>query len=238
MVIRQINPPRDLLCRRAVSSSLAGRNGMAGDNWIDAGAAAELARKPLQRLRLGAVDIALSHREGVFGAVSNACNHVGGPLGEGHLDGEYLVCPWHQWKFHRATGKGEPGFEADCVPSFPVKTEGARVLVNIGEPTKRTKSPHEPHPLARPVTREPGPVRVACISTTVMDRNAPRYSTSDDLLEAALAGAATDGCETRMIRLNSLDFEACQGFYSKHARLHLALLDHPNEPEGPVRSGL
>ncbi|MGL4239962.1 MAG: Rieske 2Fe-2S domain-containing protein [Beijerinckiaceae bacterium] len=192
---------------------------MAGeDNWTDAGGAGELADAPLRRLRLGGVDIALSFRDGTFGAVSNACNHVGGPLGEGHLDGDYLVCPWHQWKFHRATGIGEPGFEKDCVPSFPVKVENGRVLVNLGKPTKRSKAPHDPHPLARPVVRVDGPVRVAGISTTVMDRDAPRYSTSDHLLESALAAASTSGCETRMIRLNALDFEPCQGFYSKHAR--------------------
>jgi len=27
---------------------------------------------------------------------------VGGPLGEGRLNGDYIVCPWHQWTFHRA----------------------------------------------------------------------------------------------------------------------------------------
>jgi nitrite reductase/ring-hydroxylating ferredoxin subunit/multimeric flavodoxin WrbA len=195
------------------------RADMAGqENWVDAGDAQELAKAPLHRIRLLGADIALSCLNGGFGAVSNACNHVGGPLGEGHLDGDYLVCPWHQWKFHRRTGEGEPGFEADSVPSFPVKVADGRVLVDLGRPTKRRKSPHEPHPLARPVVRGPGPVRVAGISTTVMDRGAPRYSTSDDLLESALAAAGKDGCETRLIRLNQLDFEPCAGYYSKHAR--------------------
>ncbi|KAB2956847.1 MAG: Rieske 2Fe-2S domain-containing protein, partial [Thermoanaerobaculia bacterium] len=32
-----------------------------------------------------------------------------GPLGQGRLDGDYVVCPCHGWKFHRATGEGEPG---------------------------------------------------------------------------------------------------------------------------------
>lgn len=41
-----------------------------------------------------------------------ACNHVGGHLGEGTPDGEYIVCPCHQWKFSRQTGIGEPGFSA------------------------------------------------------------------------------------------------------------------------------
>jgi nitrite reductase/ring-hydroxylating ferredoxin subunit/multimeric flavodoxin WrbA len=188
------------------------------ESWIDAGSVAELSQSAVSRRRLGSVDVALSCVDGTFGAVHNACNHVGGPLGEGHLDGEYLVCPWHQWKFHRRTGQGEPGFEADCVPSFPVRIHDGRVLVNVSAPTRRGKQPHAPHPLARPVLRVDGPIRVAGISTTVMDRDAPRYSTSDDLLESALAAAAGDGAETKLIRLNQLDFDPCAGFYSKHAR--------------------
>ena len=188
----------------------------AGD-WVDIGAADDLARATLQRVRAGSVELALSCVNGVFGAVHNACNHVGGPLGEGTLDGDYVVCPWHQWKFHRVSGAGEPGFEADRVPSFPVKVEGGRVLVDVKAATKRAKAPHAPHPLARPIVRAEGPVRVACISTTIMDQAAPRYSTSDHLLESALAAAKDAGAQTRLIRLDSLAFDACKGYYSKHA---------------------
>jgi nitrite reductase/ring-hydroxylating ferredoxin subunit len=67
----------------------------------------------LQQLTVGRTKIALSHHDGVFGAVSGACNHVGGPLGEGTLEGDYVVCPWHHWKFHRVTGQGEGAGVAD-----------------------------------------------------------------------------------------------------------------------------
>jgi multimeric flavodoxin WrbA/nitrite reductase/ring-hydroxylating ferredoxin subunit len=187
------------------------------DEWIDIGAEGELGQKPLQRVRAGDYDIALSCLGGVFGAVHNACNHVGGPLGEGSLDGEYIVCPWHHWKFHRVNGEGEPGFEADKVPSFPVRVEDGRVLVGL-KPTKRQKAPHDPHPLARAIRREEGPIRIAGISTTVMDPGAPRYSASEDLLASALGAAQAGGCETRLIKLNDLKFNACEGYYSKGAR--------------------
>ncbi|MGE3875054.1 MAG: Rieske 2Fe-2S domain-containing protein [Parvibaculaceae bacterium] len=185
--------------------------------WIDIGAADELAETALRPIEAQSVKIALSCVNGTFGAVHNACNHVGGPLGEGALDGDYIVCPWHQWKFHRVSGLGEPGFEDDRVPSFPVKVENGRVLVQL-KPTRRQKAPHEPHPLARPITRAEGPLRVAGISTTAMDKGAPRYSGSDDLLGSALAAAAAQGCETRLIKLNDLKFRACEGYYSKAAQ--------------------
>ena len=167
-------------------------------NWTDLGDASELTQTPLQRVTAGGLPIALSHRDGVFGAIHNACNHVGGPLGEGALDGDYVVCPWHYWKFHRATGQGEPGFEADCVPSFPVKVEGGRVLADLANPSRRTKAPHDPHPLEREVVRAPGPLRVAGISTTAMDGDHPRFSGSDHLLGKALEEAAGAGAETKL----------------------------------------
>jgi multimeric flavodoxin WrbA/nitrite reductase/ring-hydroxylating ferredoxin subunit len=186
--------------------------------WYDLGAVEELAAQPLRQITIGRTKIALSYRDGHFGAISGACNHVGGPLGDGTLDGDYVVCPWHHWKFHCRTGEGEPGFEQDRVPRYDLKEENGRLLLNLQPATRRNKLPHAPHPLARPVRREDGPVRVLGISTTVMDPAYPRYSTSEALLETALAAAAADlGAETRLIRLSRLRFRSCEGYYSKSA---------------------
>ncbi len=186
------------------------------DGWTDVGAAAELAATPLRHISIEHSELAISFKDGTFGVVSNACNHAGGPLGNGTLDGDYIVCPWHYWKFHRCTGLGEPGFEDDRVPSFPVKVENGRVLVNLHAATRRMKAPHD-HPLARPVVRAPGPLRLAGISTTAMDTVHPRFSGSDYLLGHALREAAALGAETRLIKLNELKFRPCEGFYSKAA---------------------
>jgi nitrite reductase/ring-hydroxylating ferredoxin subunit/multimeric flavodoxin WrbA len=188
------------------------------DSWLDIGSAAELARTSLQSGMAGTIPIAISFRDGQFGVVSNACNHVGGPLGDGRLDDDYITCPWHGWKFHRSTGVGEPGFEQDRVPAFPVKVEGGRVLVNVAAPSRRMKAPHAPHPLARKVERAGGPLRLAGISTTVMDAGNPRFSGSDHLLAHAIKAAGELGAETRLIRLNDLKFRACEGYYSKAAQ--------------------
>ncbi|MEX2128523.1 MAG: Rieske 2Fe-2S domain-containing protein [Xanthobacteraceae bacterium] len=187
--------------------------------WIDVGAADELKKTELQPIGAGAARIALSFRDGQFGAVSNACNHVGGPLGEGRIDANgYIQCPWHGWKFHCRTGLGEPGFEDDKVPAFPVKVEKGRVQVDVANPTKRNKKPHAPHPLAREPKRAPGPLRLAGISTTNMNNDLPRFSGSDHLLGHALAAAQKHGAQTRMIRLNDLKFRHCEGYFSKSLR--------------------
>ena len=72
-----------------------------------------LSGREVQPLTIGRTRYALTYRDGQFGALAATCNHVGGPLGEGTLEGEYVVCPWHQWRFHCQTGRGEPGFEED-----------------------------------------------------------------------------------------------------------------------------
>jgi len=194
---------------------------MTGESWIDVGASDELATKPVQELRAGTRRIALTFKDGQFGAISGICNHVGGPLGNGRLDGDYVVCPWHYYKFHWQTGEGEPGYEDDRVPAHDVKVENGRVLVLETPRSKRNHLRHEPHPLAREPRRESGPIRVLGISTTSMTADHPRYSTSEDLLEHSLAAARSRKdceCETQLLRVRELSFRACEGFYSKSAR--------------------
>ncbi len=186
--------------------------------WFDVGAADELARAPVNQVLVGNTRVALSHRDGVFGAIHGTCNHVGGPLGKGTLEGDYVVCPWHQWRFHRIEGQGERGYEEDAVPAYHVRVRDGRVEVSGKPHTKRTKKPHAPHPLARPVSREPGKPRVVGLSATIMQKDYPRYSTSEALLEVALQHAAEAGHETRMVKLRDLSFRPCEGFYSKAAR--------------------
>ena len=188
-------------------------------DWLDLGSAEELSNKRLQSVSLGRNRFAVSYADGVFSVISGVCNHVGGPLGDGRLDGDYIVCPWHNWKFHCRSGEGEPGFEEDCVPRYESRVENGRLLVDLASATKRNKRPHPPHPLARPVVREPGVIRVAGISTTVMDRDNPRYSTSDALLDSAIVHARTTlVVEAKLIQLNALKFRSCEGYYSKSAQ--------------------
>ena len=65
---------------------------------------------------------------GIIYAIDNVCPHRGGPLGEGHLDGEEVTCPWHAWTFNIKTGEcgTAPGVKQKC---FPVKIEGGDIFV-------------------------------------------------------------------------------------------------------------
>jgi nitrite reductase/ring-hydroxylating ferredoxin subunit len=181
------------------------------ETWHDLGPAQEFKTDKVREARIGPARIAISWKNGEFGAISGVCNHVGGPLGEGRLDGEYVVCPWHYWKFHRLTGEGEPGFEDDKVPRYAVKEENGRLLIDTGSATKRHKKPHAPHRLAR---RAPVDVRGAVEDgARPCRRRACRRNPPDPPVAPEIP------------RLRGLLLE-------KRACLHLALLDHPDGRQG------
>jgi multimeric flavodoxin WrbA/nitrite reductase/ring-hydroxylating ferredoxin subunit len=193
---------------------------MSGENWYKLGTVDDFKDPSLREIKINdKLTIALSFCDGKFGAISNICNHVGGPLGKGKLSEDYVVCPWHNWKFHRITGFGEPGFEDDRVPRYRLKIEKNDLYIDLNPTTTRNKLPHPSHPISREPVRTSGPIRVVGISTTIMDKQNPRYSTSEKLLKIALEYAKNDlNCNTMLISLNDLNFKSCEGYYSKSAQ--------------------
>ena len=177
-----------------------------------------LARVPFA-VKLDRQQIAVFHYQGTFRAIGNGCNHRGGPLCEGRLRGEYVMCPWHAWEYSVVTGKGPPGYEEEAVPVFSIEERPDGVYLDTAPVAPRKLLRHDPHPLTLATPRPAGaPPRVLGISTTAMDRLNPRFSTSHALLEAALQRVATTrAAETRLLRLGDLRFRPCEGNYSKAA---------------------
>ena len=65
-------------------------------------------------------------------ALDNECTHAGGPLAEGEIEGEEVICPWHEARFNLKTGKATapPAF-AD-VQTYPVRVRDGQVEVGLG----------------------------------------------------------------------------------------------------------
>ena len=186
------------------------------ENWVDFGDADELAAVAIGKVTARNTTVAVSCRDGQFGAISNVCNHAGGPLGEGRLDGDYVVCPWHDWKFHRVTGVGEPGFEDDARAGLSGQgRERPRARRPRGSPPSATRSRTRRIRWRARSSAAPGRCALAGISTTGMDIANPRFSGSDHLLGHALkAGrgarrrdAAHPAQRTQVPRLRGLLFE-------------------------------
>ncbi len=79
--------------------------------------------------------IALINLDGQIFALDNTCPHAGGPLGEGSIEGEYVVCPWHGWKFHIPTGV----CQKNPTPSLNVPCYEVRIVeksIQVSLPTQ------------------------------------------------------------------------------------------------------
>jgi nitrite reductase/ring-hydroxylating ferredoxin subunit/DMSO/TMAO reductase YedYZ heme-binding membrane subunit len=101
-----------------------------GDNWIDAGPAADL---PESRARTvcaaGGERIAIFRHNGKVSAVTNVCAHQGGPLGEGTIIDGCITCPWHGWQYRPHDGCSPPPF-TEKIATYQVRIVKGRVEVN------------------------------------------------------------------------------------------------------------
>src|SRR6266581_3530218 len=82
-----------------------------------------------KEFELGGKMICVANVNGTITAMDNVCLHMGGPLGQGYIEGNKLVCPWHGWEYDpKAAGddflKARPGFCWDSAPSLSEKAEG------------------------------------------------------------------------------------------------------------------
>jgi nitrite reductase (NADH) small subunit len=97
---------------------------------LDAGPLAELPLGRAKAVAAGEKRIAVFHtQQGIF-AVDNTCPHRGGPLAEGDVIGDEIVCPWHLWGFDLRSGlcAGNPEI---AVATHEVRIEGERILVRV-----------------------------------------------------------------------------------------------------------
>jgi nitrite reductase/ring-hydroxylating ferredoxin subunit/multimeric flavodoxin WrbA len=184
--------------------------------WHRLGSEAELLARVPFATKIERHRLAVFHHDGAFRAISDICNHRGGPLSEGRLHGEFVMCPWHAWEYSVITGKGPEGYDEEQVPVYLIEARADGVFVQLPPVLPRHLLKHKPSHLLEEHPKPAGaPPRVLGISTTSMDAVNPRFSTSDALLESALAHASAGGVDTRCIRLRDLAFRACEGNYSK-----------------------
>ena len=187
--------------------------------WYRVGSVADLRAAAPVAITVGGQSVAVFEYEGRLRAISNRCNHKGGPLAEGRLRGEFVMCPWHAWEYSVVTGRGPTGYDEEQVAVYAIEERSEGVYVRTPPDVPRHLIAHKPSHLLEEHPKPPGaPPRVLGIATTAMDGDNPRFSTSDTLLETALTHAAAGGADTKLIRLRELAFRACEGNYSKAAR--------------------
>src|SRR5947207_15845864 len=125
--------------------------------WHRLGDQTELLARVPAAFTLDRWSVAVFHHDGRFRAIGNACNHKGGPLAEGRLRGEFVMCPWHAWEYSVITGKGPEGYDEEQVPVFAIEArpDGVDVQTPPAMPRKlvKPKPCHLPEQPAQPAGR-------------------------------------------------------------------------------------
>jgi nitrite reductase/ring-hydroxylating ferredoxin subunit/uncharacterized membrane protein len=78
--------------------------GQRAKEWTPIIAAAELEESTPTRVMLGSTALVVVRRGDLVHALKATCSHAGGPLDEGELVGDTIVCPWHFSAFRLADG--------------------------------------------------------------------------------------------------------------------------------------
>ncbi|MEO1141549.1 MAG: Rieske 2Fe-2S domain-containing protein [Pseudomonadota bacterium] len=73
--------------------------------------------------------VAVYLQEGKLSAISNACAHQNGPLGEGKVIDCLVTCPWHGFQYNVTDGRSPAPF-TETVPTYNLRLEGDAVLVD------------------------------------------------------------------------------------------------------------
>ena len=97
----------------------------------------ELDEGRVKTVAVGTRTFALSHHDGRYGCLDNACPHQGGPLGEGSIENGWLRCPWHGYDYSPINGEPPGGF-SDAPACFATEVRDDGVYVSL---------PPEPEPV-------------------------------------------------------------------------------------------
>ena len=98
--------------------------------FVKVASLSELAPGSAKAVEVKGKAIALFNVGGAIYATDNTCLHQGGPLGEGELMGEVVICPWHQWEYDVRTGE-LVGDRSVKVVTYPVQVEGSDIKVAV-----------------------------------------------------------------------------------------------------------
>ncbi|HLU47388.1 MAG TPA: Rieske 2Fe-2S domain-containing protein [Planctomycetota bacterium] len=72
--------------------------------------------------------VLVRHNGGVY-ALGERCAHLGGPLSEGELKGDSIVCPWHGSRFALADGRVLEGPATADQPCFETRVRDGKIEV-------------------------------------------------------------------------------------------------------------
>ena len=97
--------------------------------YVDVCAVADIPERRAVITCLSGERVAIFRYDGKVSALSNVCQHQNGPLGEGRIINDCIVCPWHGYEYLPDSGAAPSPF-TEKVPTFNVRVNRGRVEVD------------------------------------------------------------------------------------------------------------
>jgi nitrite reductase/ring-hydroxylating ferredoxin subunit len=115
--------------------------------WVDAGPADAVVEGRAVVVPVNGQERVAVFRHGArLSAISNACAHQGGPLGEGRIIDGCVTCPWHGYQYRPSDGRSPAPF-TDRVSTYRIRVHCGRIQL---DPTPLPPgTPVEPVPAER-----------------------------------------------------------------------------------------
>lgn len=91
--------------------------------------AADLPEGKPTKAMLGNTALVLVRRGDVVNALRETCSHAGGPLSQGEVRGDVIICPWHYSNFRLADGTVRHGPSTHSQPAYAARINEGQVEV-------------------------------------------------------------------------------------------------------------
>jgi nitrite reductase/ring-hydroxylating ferredoxin subunit len=166
---------------------------------IKIGAAADI---PVGERRIvnldGALSLGIFHLDSGWYAIKNSCQHRGGPVATGELDGTTITCPWHGFQYDVTNGELLVDRHAK-LETYPVIEQGDDVFVRVPFTVA-------PVPVAEPVPvlaeEPPAAPAPAAPSQTASQSLKPNEFRTADLAASVCNTVDVNGTEVAVFNVN------------------------------------
>ena len=110
--------------------------------WIWITPLADLPPREGRAVSVAGREIALFNLGDKVVAMENRCPHKGGPLADGIVSGDTVVCPLHGWRVKLQCGSVDrPADVTACVETYPTRIDNGVIVVGL--PAAATKETGE-----------------------------------------------------------------------------------------------
>jgi nitrite reductase/ring-hydroxylating ferredoxin subunit len=100
---------------------------------IEVGSVRDVDEKSLLRVALpdDRVIVVVMLADGTYVAFDGRCPHKGGPISDGRICDDVVICPWHGFRFDLRSGDPAGMQSIMKLPVFPVTVESDRIFVTV-----------------------------------------------------------------------------------------------------------